>query len=352
MIIHYTFLLSIIILLFLLFRWAFRELPAEKWQVLGVIPLARQPDGFRQGLNLTFYGFFTATAFLFATMLVYILMGSLAIPAGITTIILLLDLSASVPSANILARIIEKKAHTKTVGGASFVGIVLAPLVVLLVDGIASLWTDINIPMVSTMAVFITAYAFGEGIGRLACISFGCCYGKPMHEMPEFLRKIHWLRPLVFRGETKKIVYADHLEGVEVFPIQAITAVLYCCAGVIGIHLFLSGYDQLSFLLTLSITQIWRFISEFLRADFRGSLKISIYQIMALLTVPYGFLITTLSTSGQAAPPADLSNGFAILWDPFLLILLQSVWIIIFWFSGRSHTTGSILKLHVNHHKI
>jgi len=212
MIIHYTFLLSIIILLFLLFRWAFRELPAEKWQVLGVIPLARQPDGFRQGINLTFYGFFTATAFLFATMLVYILMGSLAIPAGITTIILLLDLSASVPSANILARIIEKKAHTKTVGGASFVGIVLAPLVVLLVDGIASLWTDINIPMVSTMAVFITAYAFGEGIGRLSCISFGCCYGKPMHEMPEFLRKIHWLRPLVFQGETKKIVYADHLE--------------------------------------------------------------------------------------------------------------------------------------------
>jgi hypothetical protein len=138
---------------------------------------------------------------------------------------------------------------------------------------------------------------------------------------------------------------------VDVFPIQAITAVLYCCAGIVGIHLFLSGHDQLSFLLTLSITQIWRFLSEFLRADFRGSLKISIYQIMAFLTVPYGFLISTLSTAGQA-PPADLANGFAVLWNPLLLILLQLVWIIIFWFSGRSHTTGSILKLHVNQHKI
>jgi hypothetical protein len=30
------------------------------------------------------------------------------------------------------------------------------------------------------------------------------------------------------------------------------------------------------------VTQVWRFLSEFLRADYRGSGRISAYQVMAL----------------------------------------------------------------------
>ncbi|RJP81425.1 MAG: prolipoprotein diacylglyceryl transferase [Desulfobacteraceae bacterium] len=351
MIIQYTFLLSIVTLLFLLFRWAFRELPAEKWQIIGVIPSERQPDGSRQGINLTFYGFFIATASLLSTILVYILLGSLSIPAGITTAIFIAVLSAALPSANILARIIEKKAHTKTVGGASFVGIILAPWVILLVNAISGIWTGLSHPILPMLTAFVIAYAFGEGIGRLACISFGCCYGRPMNDLPKFFRNIIGLHPLVFHGETKKIVYAGHLEGVEVFPIQAVTAVLYCSAGVVGIYLFLNAHYTTGFLLTLSITQGWRFLSEFLRADFRGNLKISVYQIMALLTIPYGFLLTKLFPFAVISN-ADLLRGFTTLWNPWLILFLQTIWIVMFLVDGRSHTTGSILKFHVNHHKI
>jgi len=351
MIIHYTFIFSIILLLVFLFRWAFRALPKEQWQILGVIPAGKRSDGFWQGINVTFYGFFIATAYLFAVMMVYLLMGSLSIPAGVTTAVIISVCSASVPAAKILARVVEKKAHTASVGAASFVGIVLAPWAVLTVKLISGIWTAPSLPVLPTLTALTVAYAFGEGIGRLACISFGCCYGRPMRELPAFFRRIAGFRPLVFTGATKKIAYAGHLEGVEIFPIQPLTAVLYCLAGVVGIHLFLIGQYRTAFLLTLLVTQIWRFLSEFLRADFRGKSKISAYQIMTLIALPYGFLLAAVFPSA-ADSSASLLKGFATFWNPLLLLFLQVIWTAMFWYSGRSHTTGATLKFHVNQDRI
>ena len=350
--IQIAFIVTIILVLTLLFRWAFRELPAEKWQILGVIPAAKQTDGKWQGVNLTFYGFFIATASVFATMMVYILLGAIQIPAHVTTLIFVAIFGVSVPSAKILARIVEKKSHTASVGGASFVGIVLAPWLILLFRTFYGFWAEMPLPVIPILTAFIIAYAFGEGLGRLACISFGCCYGRPMKDLPEFFRKIAGFRPMIYHGATKKIVYADHLEGVEVFPIQAVTSVIYCGSGLIGTLLYLNGIFAPAFLLILAVTQFWRFASEFLRADFRGTLKISVYQIMALLTIPYGLLLTRILPSVSTGGIIDLTGGFHVFASPLLLIFLQLIWVVMFWSSGRSYTTGSTLRFHVNHNHI
>ena len=57
--------------LFALVVWGVRTLPAERWQMLAAVPIAKSADGSWRGLNLTFYGFFSATgtAFGFAIML-------------------------------------------------------------------------------------------------------------------------------------------------------------------------------------------------------------------------------------------------------------------------------------------
>ena len=60
--------------------------------------------------------------------------------------------------------------NTFTVGGASFVGIILAPLIVWMFN----VTLDKSIPIVPFLAAVSIAYALGEGVGRLACISFGC----------------------------------------------------------------------------------------------------------------------------------------------------------------------------------
>ena len=57
------------------------------------------------------------------------------------------------------------------------------------------------LPVCAAMAV---AYGFGEGLGRLACISFGCCYGKPLSQVHPLIQKILNGRGFVFSGETKK----------------------------------------------------------------------------------------------------------------------------------------------------
>jgi len=349
--INSLFISAVILSLFFLFRWAFRELPKENWQILGVIPTVKGSDGFFQGINLTFYGFFTATAYLIAVILSYLLLGAVSVPSSATTAILIVILSLSVPASKILARIIEKKPHTASVGAASFVGLLIAPWAIFLIQGFLPFFRELSIMPMPVLGGVIIAYAFGEGIGRLACISFGCCYGKPVDQMPDFLKRIPWLRPFVFRGSTKKIAYAGHLEDVQIFPVQAVTAVLYCATGVLGIFLFLNGYYKTAFLLTLSVTQIWRFLSEFLRADYRGDRKISVYQIMALAVIPYGFLIAAVIPSSVAAE-ADLFQGIALFKNPVLLIFLQFLWVTMFWRSGRSQVTGSILKFHVHHDKI
>ena len=66
-------------------------------------------------------------------------------------------------------------------------------------------------PMLETMGAIFIAYAFGEGIGRLACISFGCCYGKPLSECNPLIERIFQRWNFAFQGKTKKIAYASIL---------------------------------------------------------------------------------------------------------------------------------------------
>jgi prolipoprotein diacylglyceryltransferase len=94
-----------------------------------------------------------------------------------------------------------------------------------------------DLPLMPVMAALATAYALGEGVGRLACISFGCCYGKPMDQVHPLLRRLFARHAFVFTGPTKKIAYADGLDGREIFPIQAVTATLYCAAALAGAYL-------------------------------------------------------------------------------------------------------------------
>jgi hypothetical protein len=102
--------------------------------------------------------------------------------------------------------------------------------------------------------------------------------------------------------------------------------------------------------LCLLVTQGWRFLSEFLRSDYRGDRKISVYQIMSLLTIPYGLLIPFLfPTSGHVV---DLLSGLRAIWNPAVFLFLQIAMVIMFLRTGRSQVTGSGISFHVNHDRI
>jgi prolipoprotein diacylglyceryltransferase len=199
------------------------------------------------------------------------------------------------------------------------------------------------------------AYALGEGIGRLACISFGCCYGKPVSECSEWVQNLLGSWSFVFSGKMNKIAYESGFDGIPVVPIQAMTAVVNSFVGLLGMLLFLNSYYSAALILSFVATQLWRVWSETLRADYRGEGQISVYQIMAIIGILFVIGLAWIlpgQSELQPLPPPDLAAGLASLWSPEVILFLQAVGAATFLFYGRSTVTGSTVSFHVFRQRI
>jgi hypothetical protein len=250
------------------------------------------------------------------------------------------------PASRFMAYLVEKKRYNFSVGGAIFIGMLVAPWLVIALRNLFDSWSAEGTQVIIIMAALATAYAFGEGVGRLACISFGCCYGKPLKDVHPVFQKIFRRFNFVFRGSTRKIVYADGFDGVQVVPVQALTAILYCSAGLISLYVFMKSHFTAAFVISMLTTQIWRFISEFIRADYRGESRISKYQLMALVTVVYSVAVVFLFPAGSVVTPS-IGFGLKLLWQPALIVLIQVLWLVVFVYTGRSQVTGARMSFHV-----
>ncbi len=343
---NWVFITAMALILAIVFAWGFKTLPGERWQVLCALPVKKERDGRWSGVNLTYYGLFNAIALCAAVVLVVVLTGAAGIDPKALAVVVCVLLGCCLPASRIMARWVEKKAHTFSVGAAAFIGIVAAPWLVRLVASLFAYFGAVPFDTMAVVAALTVGYTLGEGIGRLACISFGCCYGKPMDQMPRMMQRYFSWIAFTYRGETKKIAYAHRLANTPIFAIQAVTAVLYGIGALAGTALFLSGRPAGAFFLCIVVTQGWRFVSEFYRSDYRGEGRISRYQMMSLATLPYALLIQPLiPASGNAL---DVAAGLRTLWHPAVILFIQALWIMMFARMGRSRVTGSNLTLHVH----
>jgi hypothetical protein len=255
------------------------------------------------------------------------------------------------PAARWVARLIEGKHCAFTVAGAFFVGIMVTPALIHFANSLLIGSESAPVPIIPALAALMIAYAFGEGLGRLACISFGCCYGVLLRDAAPQLRWLFCKRHFVFRGQMKKISYASGMEGQEVVPIQAVTCILYIITGLAATVLFLRGSFELAFLGTMAVTQGWRLISETLRADFRGDGKFSAYQLMSVLAIFLaGALVYLLPAYATVVP--NLAAGIESVWHPALVISLQALWAVVFIVFGKSMVTGAEISFHLRHDRI
>jgi len=334
------------IFLALLFVWSFSTLTQERWQIIGAVPVSKNPQGDWTGVNFTYYGFFNACACTLAAVLFLLQLGALQVPLKITVVFFILLMSVCLPAARLVAYLVERKWYTFSIGGAVFVGIIFAPWLLVGMQAVFDSWERSGLQAISVLAALSIAYAFGEGVGRLACISFGCCYGKPLADVHPLLQKIFRHCNFVFDGHTRKIAYAHGFAGVQVVPVQALTAVIYCSAGLVSLYLYAKSHFTAAFLVSMLVTQIWRFGSEFLRADYRGESRISKYQLMAALAVVFSFVMAYLFPAAPAAAPS-IAAGLKSLWQPSLIIFLQLLWVMVFVYTGKSQVTGAQISFHV-----
>lgn len=339
----FGFLASLAAGLAALYAWAFRHLPEERWQFLAAAPTARLARGRFAGVNFTFYGVFAATAQATGAALFVVLLGSVGVPASRALLTIVVLALFGCLAAHVLVRLVEGKRHGFTVGGASFAGALVAWPVARLVEAV--LPEAPSLPLLPLFAAAGVAYTLGESLGRLACISFGCCYGKRWSEVrgPWRLADRFAFR---FTGATRKAVFAGRLEGVAVVPIQAISAVVLAALFLASTALFLDARFGAALLVSVVGSQLWRAIAETVRIDYRGRGVSTPYQRFAAGTAGLAFLGAYL-VSGPALAP-DLSAGLASLWHPLPLLTLELLWLAVFFVMGRSTQTRSSLRFGVH----
>ncbi len=328
--------------------WGSAALPRADRQILASVPLRQRSEGLWAGMNITYYGLILATAQCAAVTLFCILMGSLGYPLKTIALSAAIMIAICAPSARLIARLVEKKRNTFTVGGATFAGFIAAPLVIwgISTTGLAFL------PVMPTLAALAGSYAVGEGMGRLGCISFGCCYGRPLDRCRPCLARLFTPFTIRFSGQLKKAVYEGGLDGVPLIPVQTLTSVICFAAGLVSAYLFLEGRFDASFLVAVLVTQAWRFVSEFLRLDHRGTGKVSIYQLMSLVMAVCSFLFVFIPGKGPAVPVPVLSKGFAAVSNVSYLIFIEILWVTMFLFLGRSSVTASELFFYVRRDRV
>lgn len=319
---------------------AWRWFPDPRRQFIAAVPLRRLSDGAWEGLNLTWYGALSATAYVLA-LLIFLILGA---AAGASPVLgaayMALMLAVCMPASRWVVRLIEGHAHGFSVGGAAFLGILLAPWLLAALP---------RLPFWPVLAASAIAYAFGEGFGRLACVSFGCCYGRPVEQLSPCLRR--WCEPVAARvaGGTRKAAYAGGLEGVPLAPVPGLTVAVHGLAGCLAAASLIAGWPRLAFLLAAGITLAWRVLSEFLRADFRGGrfpLLGSAYQWMAGAGLLYVLALAALWPGSQAVR-LDVPAGLRAVWGPWVIVSLQALWAFVFLYMGRSTVTGSKIGFHV-----
>jgi len=342
---NFAFVAALALGLFLLLSWGVRALPAERWQMLAAVPVAKAADGSWRGVNLTFYGFFSATGTAFGFTMMLLLLASISIPANIAIPLLVVLLVVCVSASRVIAGLVERKHNTFTIAGAAFVTSLTFPWLILALQPLAAKVLHHEIGVLPIFAAVAISYTLGESIGRLACLSFGCCYGMPLRDARPALARLFQKHNLVIHGSTKKAAYASGLAGEPLIPVQAITSGVFASAGLVGLALFLLQDFRLAALIPVIASWGWRACSEWLRADYRGGSRISAYQVMAILSVLYLSVFLVLLPSSAIAP--DLSVAFAQFFSAAIILPLQLLWVALFLYYGKSRVTASTLSFHV-----
>jgi hypothetical protein len=332
--------------LFALLFWGVRTLPAERWQMLASIPITKVPDGSWRGLNLTFYGLFSATGTVFGFAIMLLLLASVGIPGVMGVAVVLMVLLVCVPASRLIAGFVEKKRNTFTVAGAAFVASILLPWVVLATRPVIVSISHATFAVLPVFAATAIGYALGESIGRLACLSFGCCYGMPVRNAAPLIARLFQKHNLTIHGSTKKASYASGLAGEPLVPVQAITSAVFAVSGLAGLAFFLIGQFRAAAVIPIMTNWGWRACSEWLRADYRGNSKISAYQLMAVLSAVYLSAFVVFLPDGSSGAP-NLAAAFAQLSSAPTLIGLEVLWVGLFLYYGRSRVTASTLSFHV-----
>jgi len=166
------------------------------------------------------------------------------------------------------------------------------------------------------------ALALGHAIGRIGCLSYGCCYG----------RATHGRLAITYHNPDAKAVRVGGMQGVRIHPAPLYEAladlVIFVIVNAVAL---LGGPVGLPFALVVLFYGLARFIVEFVR-DNRGRMilgPLSVNHAIALAMAAIGGLILPAVAAAAVAPPeASLAQALGAL--PVLLAVLAPASMLVF----------------------
>jgi hypothetical protein len=333
----------------LVFRWAFRHLPEEGWQIAFAIPLrTRSEDGNTwSAVNITFYGVISAIAYALAVLVYVFLVAAHRQPLLPALMFASLLLVVGIPASKWVARWVEGiPGHT--IGGAVFAVIVVSVPSVYVTKLLAAAFGLPAFDAIVLIAAACVAYALGESIGRLACLSFGCCYGRPIESCTSLQKALYSRFTETYRGRFKKIAYAGGLNDREVIAVQSIACVVLFTVFLFSFWLLWSKLYAASIVVALGGSQLWRLYSEQLRADYRGREGFTVYQGMAVVGVLVSVLFAWFAQQPSQGLRASAAAGWFAVTRPEVLLCAQLLAVLITVYMGRSTVTSSRLQMQLH----
>ena len=150
-----------------------------------------------------------------------------------------------------------------------------------------------NLPVAGVLDAVLAGAALGMGIGRLACLAAGCCFGRPTE----------WWWGITFSDPVAEQFNGTPL-GIALHPSQIVQATLafLMFAVLLALHgrRRFPGQVAAAFMILAGIS---RFVTEFLRGDARGAwVGVSTSQWIGLVLVAAGSLWWWLGYRNSTAP--------------------------------------------------
>jgi len=178
------------------------------------------------------------------------------------------------------------------------------------------------------------ALPLGHAIGRIGCLSYGCCYGRATH------------RPLsiAYHNPDAKAVRVGGMQGVRIHPAPLYEAfadlVIFVVVNAVALH---GGPVGMPCALTVLLYGMARFVVEFAR-DNRGRMihgPLSINHAVAFAMACIGALMLPTAAAAAIAPPeALLAQALGAL--PVLLAVLMPASLVVFvGFATHRRSVGS-----------
>lgn len=250
-------------------------------------------------MHFWFYLGYRQVALHDARLVLFGLLISLAAPVGAYSMARLLDLPRLIRGELTLSRFFR-------VPGFALWGGLLLGIVVVYILSRANGWNPL---------VMFDGVAFGmplaQAIGRLGCLNYGCCHGRP-HPKGQGIR---YLNP-----ETKVLRFNSELAGVPLYPTQ-----IYSSLANVSIYLILlavalvpvSPTPGLVTALYLLLYGTKRLLMELLRGEWPRTniLGLSLWQWFSLGFIAAGaFLLGNLEPGLMRAALPSVASGLSLAW--------------------------------------